>query len=187
MPPLGTWTPKCNCYGTLTDHINIRILQHVNCGIPLVLGLGTRVSVLEVYVVFWAIMLNTHVNWAPDCKTCNGQARRAGTVAVSFLKPPQQTQAAVVQKRAEFKGDLGCMCVYIYICTYVCIHMPALYTYIHMYLERESPCRRRVSEAMLGVSTRQALAETPLSVEGFVSDKSSSHSGWHVLRSPNHT
>ena len=36
------------------DHINIRILQSMICGFPLILGLGTRMSDPYVYVVFWA-------------------------------------------------------------------------------------------------------------------------------------
>ena len=36
------------------DHINIRTLQTLISGIPLILGLGTRVSDPYVYVVSWA-------------------------------------------------------------------------------------------------------------------------------------
>ena len=36
------------------DHINIRILQIMISGIPLILGLGTRMSCPYVYVVLWA-------------------------------------------------------------------------------------------------------------------------------------
>ena len=36
------------------DHINIRILQTMISGIPLILGLGTRMSDPYVYVVLWA-------------------------------------------------------------------------------------------------------------------------------------
>ena len=35
------------------DHINIRILQTMISGIPLVLGLGTRMSDPYVYLVLW--------------------------------------------------------------------------------------------------------------------------------------
>ena len=36
------------------DHINIRILQTLLSGIPLILGLGTRMSAPYVDVVCWA-------------------------------------------------------------------------------------------------------------------------------------
>ena len=36
------------------DYINIRILQTMISGIPLILGLGTRMSDPYVYVVLWA-------------------------------------------------------------------------------------------------------------------------------------
>ena len=36
------------------DQTNIRILQTVISGIPLILGLGTKMSDPYVYVVFWA-------------------------------------------------------------------------------------------------------------------------------------
>ena len=37
-----------------TDHINLGILQTMSSGIPLMFGLGTRMSDPHVYVVFWA-------------------------------------------------------------------------------------------------------------------------------------
>ena len=37
-----------------TWYVNIRILQSMVSGIPLILGLGTRMSDPYVYVVFWA-------------------------------------------------------------------------------------------------------------------------------------
>ena len=40
--------------GAQKDHINIRILHAMISGIPLVLGLGTRLSDPFVYVVVWA-------------------------------------------------------------------------------------------------------------------------------------
>ena len=40
--------------GAQKDHINIRIVHAMICGIPLVSGLGTRMSDPYVYVVVWA-------------------------------------------------------------------------------------------------------------------------------------
>ena len=37
------------------DHINIRILQTMISGIPLMLGLGTRMSDAHVFAVCWAV------------------------------------------------------------------------------------------------------------------------------------
>ena len=38
----------------MSDHVNIKILQNMSSGIPLVLSLGARMSDPDVYVAFWA-------------------------------------------------------------------------------------------------------------------------------------
>ena len=49
-----TWLPG---FRAPKDYINIRILRTMVSGIPLILGLGTRMSDPCVYVVFWALMM----------------------------------------------------------------------------------------------------------------------------------